>query len=209
MPEQIDVRVNAEEAGDVITLDGSVETDEAREEAARVAAIMASGARVVNNLRVEEPRAPDVSTPPADEEAVGDLYARDAAVEAGGSLNPDFTDQPLDTTVSNAYDEENPAEGVVFPPTDPVILEDREGETEVLGGFAPTSLEGDTVRRSALDGRVGDEAIADAVRRQLLEDASTTDLPIEVEVRDRVVYLRGTVAGPEDVVDEIRVLPEG
>lgn len=163
-----------------------------------------------------------VSRPPVDDDVVDDLYACDAAVEAGGSLNPDFTDQPLDTTVANAEDEENPREGVVFPPTDPVVSEDNRGGIDVLGGFAPTSLDGDSVPRSALDGDVGDEAIAEAVRCQLLMDASTTDLTVEVAVRRHVVYLRGTVNGPEDaenagdvasqvpgvedVVDELRVL---
>ena len=36
------------------------------------------------------------------------------------------------------------------------------------------------------------------MRRELLEDAATTDLRVEVEVRDGVVRLRGTV---QDVVD--------
>lgn len=222
MPEQIDIHVSAEDAGDVITLDGTVETDQARDEAARTAAMMAPGARLVNNLRVEEPTAPDLSRTPVGDDVAGDLYARDAATEGGGSLNPDFTDQPLDTTVANAYDEENPPEGVVFPPTDPVIMESSEGETEVLGGFAPTALEGDSVPRSALDGEPGDEAIADSVRRRLLEDASTTSLGVDVDVHRGVVYLRGAVDGPEDaenaedvastvpgvaeVVDELRVL---
>lgn len=45
----------------------------------------------------------------------------------------------------------------------------------------------------------GDEAIADAVRRELHEDAATTDLAIEVEVWDRVAHLSGVVADPEEV----------
>ena len=44
----------------------------------------------------------------------------------------------------------------------------------------------------------GDEAIADAVRRELREDAATTDLQIRVAVRNGVVHLHGTVPGLED-----------
>jgi osmotically-inducible protein OsmY len=48
------------------------------------------------------------------------------------------------------------------------------------------------------DGTLGDEGIADAVRRELREDASTTDLGLDVEVREGVVYLRGEVPLLED-----------
>ena len=51
---------------------------------------------------------------------------------------------------------------------------------------------------SASDGRPGDEALASAIRRELREDATTTDLPLGVAVRRGVAYLRGRVAGPED-----------
>lgn len=66
-----------------------------------------------------------------------------------------------------------------------------------------------------------DLALEDAVRRELREDAATTDLELEVEVRDGVAYLRGTVQdlvdsdnaaavasripGVVDVVDELRI----
>jgi hypothetical protein len=42
-----------------------------------------------------------------------------------------------------------------------------------------------------LDGRPGDEAIADAVRRELREDATTTSLEAEVLVHAGGVHLRG------------------
>jgi osmotically-inducible protein OsmY len=48
------------------------------------------------------------------------------------------------------------------------------------------------------DGTLGDEGIADAVRRELREDASTTDLELEVEVVEGVVHLRGKVPLLED-----------
>ena len=70
-------------------------------------------------------------------------------------------------------------------------------------------------------GGSGDEALAELVRRALAEDAATTDLELEVDVRDRIATLRGRVPeltdtdnalavagrvrGIEDVVDEIEV----
>lgn len=84
-----------------------------------------------------------------------------------------------------------------FPPTDPVVTTDPHGRTEVLGGFGEDALEETEVDRSS-DGRLGDEAIADAIRRELREDAATTDLPIQVFVRQGVAHLRGRVSGLED-----------
>jgi osmotically-inducible protein OsmY len=54
------------------------------------------------------------------------------------------------------------------------------------------------VERSALDGRYGDEAIRDAVLRELREDAATTALVLDVQVHKGVVRIRGLVP---DLVD--------
>jgi hypothetical protein len=123
-----------------------------------------------------------------------------------GERNPDFTDQPLldDPTLasggsgSQADDPASSGDEVYVPPTDPVITTDRHGEAEVLGGFATSSGEELDVPRSVSDGRLGDEAIADAVRQELRQDATTTALAIEVEVERGVVYLRGTVSDLDD-----------
>jgi osmotically-inducible protein OsmY len=48
------------------------------------------------------------------------------------------------------------------------------------------------------DYRAGDEALADAVRQELAEDAATADLVIHVAVRNGVVHLRGRVADLDD-----------
>ncbi len=83
-----------------------------------------------------------------------------------------------------------------FPPTDPVIAM-ADGDIEILGGFAPTSMD-EQLTVVSVDGEVGDEALADAVRLRLHEDAATTDLPVIVHVRDGIVYLHGRVP---DLVD--------
>src|SRR5581483_7657325 len=79
------------------------------------------------------------------------------------------------------------------PPTDPV----RTSDNEVLGGFAITSMDQVGAGRSS-DETFGDEAIADAVRRELAEDAATAGLAIEVTVEQGVVRLRGRVTDIED-----------
>ena len=68
----------------------------------------------------------------------------------------------------------------------------------MLGGFSASSMESVEVAPSASDNRLGDEAIEDAIRRELREDASTTDLNIQVLVRQGVARLRGTVADLDD-----------
>ncbi len=84
------------------------------------------------------------------------------------------------------------------PPTDPVITNDGPGGVGVLGGFAVSASESVAPARSASDGRIGDEAIADAVRAALKLDATTTDLDIRVLVSQGIVRLRGTVADLDD-----------
>jgi osmotically-inducible protein OsmY len=78
------------------------------------------------------------------------------------------------------------------------VTTNARGEAEVLGGFEQDAMSEVDVPRSAQDGQLGDEAIADAIRQELREDATTTDLRIRVLVRKGVAHLRGHVAGPED-----------
>jgi osmotically-inducible protein OsmY len=79
---------------------------------------------------------------------------------------------------------------------------DDQGGPEILGGFeASSTSDVDEVDRSTLDGKPGDEAIADAVRRELREDAETTGLSLTVHVVNGVVRLRGRVADLTDAED--------
>jgi osmotically-inducible protein OsmY len=55
------------------------------------------------------------------------------------------------------------------------------------------------VEPSAEDTHPGDEALLEAVRRELKKDAATTSLDIDVFVRHGIVHLRGWVPGAEDV----------
>jgi osmotically-inducible protein OsmY len=193
-----------------ITLSGTVDTAEARQAAADVVAELAPRLRLTNDLEVETvlPAEPSdlyggsVSDAPPAEGATGEpAESLEALAAREGEIDPDFTDQPLSTSglESAGVDlEEEQEDTVFFPPTDPVITTDSRGDTQVLGGFSATSEDDVSVDRSASDGEFGDEAIADAVRRELLEDAATTDLEIDVDVREGVVYLRGSVQGVTD-----------
>jgi len=104
--------------------------------------------------------------------------------------------EPELVEVQEERDEET-AEGgePYFPPTDPV-LNDR--GRELLGGLAGTSMDSLEVDASTIDEEPGDEALADAVRRELREDALTSHLHLDVQVRRAVVFLRGTADDLED-----------
>ena len=107
----------------------------------------------------------------------------------------DFTDQPLSTDATEIV-ENSDGDEIFFAPTDPVLRAGADGQPEVLGGFSPTADVPEPARSS--DGRIGDEAIADAVRDALALDASTADLALTVDVASGVVRLRGTVDSIED-----------
>lgn len=116
-----------------------------------------------------------------------------------------LADQPLETNELNVandsvYDADESVEpdGAYFPPTDPVTAGDAQGRLTVVGGFDATSMDDETVDASAEDRRPGDEALADAIRRELREDASTTDLQVDVHVVRGVAHLHGTVPNLED-----------
>jgi hypothetical protein len=132
-------------------------------------------------------------------DSVGEIEAN------GGEVDPDFTDRPgLDNpneaagADSSGPDDSAESGDVYTAPVDPVITADAHGQTRVLGGFEIDSMDDMPVERSAMDSRPGDEALADAVRRELSEDSATTDLEIVVAVRNGVAHLRGQVADLDD-----------
>jgi len=190
--------------GRTIHLDGVVDSPEARQAAADVARRLAGGLRVVNDLEVETLLPVGVDAFAGSEPSAELAEDADAIAAAGGQVDPEFEDQPLLTdalAASGPTDSEDDlvSEGgaVYVPPTDPVAAARTDGGLEVLGGYSTTAEEGIDAERSA-DGRLGDEALADAVRLALRRDASTAGLAVRVHVRDGVVRLRGTVDGPED-----------
>lgn len=139
---------------------------------------------------------PDLTTSPHQ------LADADATVP---DLEPSLMDQDLltDPTAApgSSTSRDPAAEGNVayVPPMDPVVQPGEDADVTVLGGFSTSSPEEIVPRRSASDGRIGDEALVDAVQSALRHDAATTDLTIEVVVERGIVRLRGTVPGLEDV----------
>jgi osmotically-inducible protein OsmY len=189
---QVTVEESPEE--NAIILTGVVDTAEAREAAGEIVATAVPDRRVDNQLEVETVLPTDV------DDFVGDEPTAELeSTAAGAELDADFTDQvelrdPVEAPGASSSEAEDPASGgdqVYSPPTDPVMTTDQHGRAQVLGGFG-------TEDRAPSEWMTDDEALADAVRERLREDAATADLPIVVAVRQQVVHLRGRVPGPED-----------
>jgi osmotically-inducible protein OsmY len=198
------LQVNVEETDGSLVLTGIVDTAEAREAAAEIAASVLPDRRIDNQLEVETVLPTDIDDFVGDEAQAELPESLEEITASGGEIAPDFTDQPILRDPIGAVgdpdsDYEDPVasgDAVYEPPTDPVVTTNARGEAVVLGGFG-TDAEV-PVEASAQDGLPGDEALADAIRQELREDAATTDLQILVAVRRGVAHLRGRVSGPED-----------
>ena len=189
------LNILVEQRGDVLVLTGVVDSAEARQAAEDVAVACAPSLYVQNDLDVETELPVDVADFQAGE-SIAELADDVADLAIGnGQLEADFTDQPLETSGLEADAEGEPA----FAPVDPVITVNEHGVPRVLGGFSSDSMASVEVEASAEDAVPGDEALAEAVRRELKEDAATTSLAVDVFVRRGVVHLRGCVGGMEDV----------
>ena len=199
--------VVAEDRGTLL-LSGRVESEEQRQYAEQTAARLAPEAHIENDLEVEVvlPYGSEGNNvPPAGDEDT-DIPESEAGFEKEGiSLEPGLTSAPLETDAINVVDpdvvtdtEPVEPEPTYFPPTDPVLVVGEHGELEVDNGFAASSDEDIAPERSAEDNRPGDEALADAIRRELREDALTTDLQVDVVVERGVAVLRGIVSDVED-----------
>jgi osmotically-inducible protein OsmY len=200
--EEAGLHVAVESSDGSLILSGVVETEEARQAAADVVASIAPDARIDDQLTVEIRLPTDV-----DDFVGGEPTAElaESAAEVRDELEPDFTDDPGLSDPMGAVgphgsgpDEVSESGDVYTPAIDPVVSVGAHGETRVLGGFETDSDEAIEVEPSASDSNPGDEALADAVRRELAEDASTADLEIVVAVRNGVAHLRGRVSDLDD-----------
>jgi osmotically-inducible protein OsmY len=199
------LQVTVEASDGSLILNGVVATEEARQAASDIASETAPSARIDNQLEIEAILPTDVDHF-AGQEPTAELADSDDDIQAaGGEFEADFTDQaglvdPLEASGAGSSREDDPAsEGnvVYVPPSDPVVTTDAHGRAQVLGGFGSDS-DDVLVERSASDRHPGDEALADAVRRELAEDAATAELTIFVAVRRGVAHLRGQVADLDD-----------
>jgi len=194
------LQVTVESSDGSLILSGIVDSEESREAATDIVSQAAPEARVDNQVDVQS------VLPTGVDDFVGDQPTAEMAetrAEIADQIEPDFTARPglfdpIEAAGPDSSGPEDPAAtGEVYtPPTDPVVTTDSHGAARVLNGF--DSGEDLTVEPSAMDARPGDEALADAVRRELAEDAATTDLEIVVAVRQGVAHLRGRVPDLED-----------
>jgi osmotically-inducible protein OsmY len=196
--------------GGVAYLDGMVDSAAQRDAASDLAGAVEGITRVQNDLEVEEFGAPGEAAG-----ADGSVYAdttyqmldreRVTNPQPLMELNePDFN-EPIpevggDMTTNSMIAAE---EGIPYmPPTDPVVRPSNYvQELEIVTGFGATSAEEfpDTLATSALgDAPPGDEDIRQQVVEALRSDAATTDLLIDVVVRNGVVRLRGRVPTLDD-----------
>ena len=133
----------------------------------------------------------------AEDEAAGNPTLEEDRVNEG-EIEPDFSGPQVGSGVIEAIENGD----VYIPPTDPVVTTGDNAEVEILGGTSEPAAESEVQPAlSAEDGQPGDESLVDAIRECLRLDASTSSLEpaVEVEVREGVAYLAGSVEGPEDV----------
>lgn len=181
--------VQEDEAGIVVS--GIVDNEAERDAALDVARAMAGGVEVLDALEILGDLPDDIEE--GSPEISGDVS--DDTLEPG-----DFTDQGILRSAeeaggpSTSFEDDEVSDGatVYVPPIDPVGT-----QTEVIGGTQFSSMDSIEVERSS-DGQLGDEAIRDAVLRELREDSATTDLRLDVVVIGGVVRLGGRVA---DITD--------
>ena len=180
-----------QEDGAGIVVSGIVDSEAERDAALDVARAMTDGTEVVDATEILGDLPDDI------EEGLADISgdASDDTVEPG-----DFTDQNILRSAeeaggpSTSFEDDEVSDGATayVPPIDPVGT-----QTEVIGGTQLSSMDSIEVDRSS-DGQLGDEAIRDAVLRELLEDSATTHLRLDVAVVGGVVRLGGRVA---DIID--------
>lgn len=209
--EEIGLYVAVELRTGVLTISGEVGSNREREAALDVAAAVAHarGLLVEDGLEV---------VPVFPDSAFGDLGGADHGAFAYLTADRDHN-QLLDAGLEGDADfasdagtsdpEEATAEAVpFFPSTDPVVRPSTTGPgLSIVGGFAATSLdaEDEPPRRGR---RRPDDDVKEDVLRELREDALTTDLQIEVEARNGIVVLRGTVPTLDDAENAEAVASE-
>ena len=179
------LHVSVQLHGRTAALRGRVPSAEARQAVLDITAELAPRWRIVDDLELE------VAVPEVGRHAR--LRERDDPDESASAADSVDNDS-METDAFAAGESGEP----FVPAMDPVVGLDHRGRVRVIGGFALSSLDEVDVEPSAQEPSPGDEALAEAILRELREDASTTALELTVEVHEGVATLLGTVAGPED-----------
>lgn len=204
--DQAGIAVGVDVRDGVARLTGLVTSSEIHQAAIDLAR-MVDGVRAVDDQLDEVVISPDsyFEAPDRDE---GFGYAdRWALRDDIPDTEPDFTGSvgAGSDDFQRAIEEAEP----YFPPTDPVVRPSTDDQDlRVVGGFQSTSMdelatEADAEPTDEMDEiaqfeiRDDDDIRAD-VLRELREDALTTDLTLEVNVINGVVFLKGSVSSVQD-----------
>jgi len=182
-----------------LILTGLLSTQREREVALDVVRDVAPDIEVEDNLEIDGvlPGGLDSPARAAAAMELPQMEAGERTLEPGDFTDQDtirFGDEAAGPSSAFEDDEASSRAEVFVPPVDPVGT-----DREVIGGLQESSMEDIEVAPSALDGALGDEAIRDAVLRELREDSQTRDLELDVEVEQGRVLLRGHVLFIEDV----------
>lgn len=187
-----------EETG--LVLSGMVGTEELRQAALDIAREIAGAVTIVDDIEVVDAIPDEIAAVPADARSERGI-ARLQRAPTGVALEPgDFAGQQLVGSADEASgpersleaDEVSEGDEVFVPPVDPPM--DR---NDVVGGLELSSMDDVAVEESS-DYALGDEAIREAVLRELHEDSATTALEIEVTVEEGIVRLSGRVQSLDD-----------
>jgi osmotically-inducible protein OsmY len=190
---------------DDIIVTGMVLSDRERQAALDIVRELAPDANLIEELEVTSVLPDKLDELDLSETEVEGFAGALTGTSDNEALEPgDFTDQDLQQnpnfaagpsgTADPVDDEISEGDEVFVPPTDPV----RTSDNEVLGGFQSSAMDDNQEVRSEVVGGPADEAIANAVREELLQDAATTALEIRVHVYRGVVVLRGVVDDLDD-----------
>ncbi len=204
--EDAGLAVVVEDTADELVVTGIVDSEEERQAVLDIVRKGAGATREVSdNVEVAGALPEETSIGTLSESEIAGFDGAEPGLEDFESLMPgDFTDQrmsgaasvvqaaALSDSASDGSESGEDGDIVYVPPIDPVGT-----NRAVIGGFQTSSMDSAEVEQSS-DGTFGDEAIRDAVLRELLEDSATTGLTIEVTVREGVVRLSGHVDDLED-----------
>ena len=201
--EIVDVSTAIEVDGESVVVTGIVDTDEEHDAVLNVLTEFLPDVHIEDNLSMGGAMPEEIGDLRLSETEAAGLAGAQPGLRETESLEPgDFMDQGtlhdqgVASGPSGTHADDDVAEGdeVYIPPTDPVAT--REGD--FLGGFQITADEPEPIPTSEVVGGPADSAIEEAVRQELLEDAATTALEIEVTAANGIVRLRGIVDDIED-----------
>lgn len=209
--DQLGLHIVVAEKDNTLLLSGRAPTEDDRRQVERIVRSLAPERQIDDGLAVQRVVAEGIEDTVgvnADELSPDEPAQSPPDLPLSGEYDADLHSQPLETDEidvadPDAYvtsDQVPPVEPdpTYFAPTDPVIGVGQEGETTILGGWSPDSMSDQEVSASTLDNQPGDEALADAITRELHEDATTTDLQIDVRVDQGVAHLHGRVTDLTD-----------